>query len=259
VPQYTGVVHVHSTFSDGALSLEQVAALARAQQLDFVALGDHATHLTGDDIAKFSCMCADLSKDGLLLLPGLEFELEGRHVLAFGPEVLLRELDAPTVVKTPDQVRERGGLTVWAHPALTYAWNLREPLRLDYDGWEIWNSRVDGARPCLPLLAALRRAFGRGRGMIAIGGVDFHQGDHFPEPFVVVEGPSELTASALLEVLRLGHFETRGKCCKIDVRGQTTPLNSVLWPISAMKYVLTRMRGVLALARYKCLLALKRK
>lgn len=260
MPKYTGALHVHSAFSDGNLSLDQIADMARSQALDFIVLGEHANDLAPDEITSIARNCEALSGDGLLVVPGLEFELEGRHVIALGPEKLLRELEPAVVVNEPRKARAQGGVTIWAHPAVTFAWTLSKPLLLDYDGWEVWNRRAEGALPSLLLLGMLRKAMAEGRPLKALAGTDFHDGQRIPEPFVVVDGPPQLTATMLLEALRSGSYEIRGSTrygeCTIGPDGSVRPIGPALRLSSMMRYVLVRMRCVLALARHACLSAL---
>ncbi|MEI6499394.1 MAG: hypothetical protein WCP21_00045 [Armatimonadota bacterium] len=260
MPRYVGAFHVHSAFSDGNLSLEQLANVARAQQLDFVVCADHAPYLEADQVAALVQKCAELSDEALLLVPGLEFELEGRHVVALGPGALLGELEAGTVVGAPETVRARGGFTVWAHPAVTFAWTLGRPLQLAYDAWEVWNRRADGSSPCLPVLRALWKARRRGRPVLALAGTDFHKGDMIPGPFVVVEGPPELTVSAVLEALREGQYQIQGSggggSGAINARGEGEQPSLPIRLFSVARYALQRVHCVLALARYRCLAGL---
>jgi hypothetical protein len=245
--RYVGVFHVHSDFSDGALSLEQIAALARTQQLDFVVCADHAPYLDRGQIAGLVERCAALSGEGLLMAPGLEFELAGRHVVALGPGELLRELAAATVVREPQEVRRRGGFTIWAHPAVSFDWRLKRPMQLAYDAWEIWNRRADGNGPSQPLLMALRKAQSRGQRTQAFAGTDFHRGEALAGPFVALEMPAELTLPALLEALTQGRYQING--LPDQAPGALAEL------IGFMHYGVRRVYCVLALVRYRVLSA----
>ncbi|MFN8091344.1 MAG: PHP domain-containing protein [Vicinamibacteria bacterium] len=70
-----GVVHVHTTLSDGGGTPEEVVAAARAAGLSFVALSDHnnldAKPLEGEH-------------DGVLVLVGSELSTPAGHVLGLG-------------------------------------------------------------------------------------------------------------------------------------------------------------------------------
>ncbi|MGI5817371.1 MAG: PHP domain-containing protein [Armatimonadota bacterium] len=203
---FAGVLHVHSTFSDGTMALTEIREWAVAEQLDFVCISDHSEHLPND---RRSCLideCARLSGE-VLLLPGIEFAHSGRHVIAFGPDQCLMRLTDEEAVTQPETVRERGGMTIWAHPALTYSMSLRDGAAARYDGWEIWNLKVDGAFPNLPVMSLLEHT-GREPAILPFVGWDLHAdptGTTGPRVAVSVSD-DDLTRIALLESLRRGDF-----------------------------------------------------
>jgi hypothetical protein len=209
MPAYRGVLHVHSTLSDGVLTPEQVRDLAVSEGLDFVVLCEHAKFLPPGRFDEAVVECARLSNETFLLILGLEFEYQGRHVLLLGPPELLREADAETVGGRPEELRARGGLTIWAHPACTYRWTLRRGLAADYDGWEVWNSGFDGPLPSLPMLDLLRKRRRSGRRMLAFAGADFHERIHALTPITHADIDS-LALAALIDGLREGRCRASG-------------------------------------------------
>src|SRR5271163_2364068 len=85
-------LHTHSTFSDGSDTPEELAAKAHERGLHTIALTDHDTTLSHDDMARAT------ARYGIELIPGVEVSLrdnefplerEGRfvprnvHVLAY--------------------------------------------------------------------------------------------------------------------------------------------------------------------------------
>jgi hypothetical protein len=209
MPVYRGVLHVHSTLSDGTLTPEQVRDLAVSEGLDFVVLCEHASYVDPSRFDEALAECARLSDETFLLMLGLEFEYQGRHILLLGPPGLLREADAEAVGARPEELRARGGLTIWAHPACTYHWTLRPGMEADYDGWEVWNRGFDGAVPSLPMLALLRKRRRAGRRLRAFAGADLHQRDHRLTPLTQADIPC-LTPAALIEGLRHGRCRASG-------------------------------------------------
>jgi len=113
VPTYRGVLHVHSTLSDGALSPEAIRERAQSEKLDFVVLCEHAKCLVPRLFNEAVAECIRLSSETFLMMIGLEFEYHGRHILALGPPEAIGEVDAETVGGEPCEIRKRGGLTIW--------------------------------------------------------------------------------------------------------------------------------------------------
>lgn len=208
MPLVRGLLHVHSTLSDGVLTPVQLRDLARASGYRFVVLCEHTKWLTTDKRAAAIEECRQLSDVGFLCLLGLECSYEGRHVLLLGPADLLIQAEDETAVLHPESLRDAGGLTIWAHPAATSFWTLRRGIAADYDGWEVWNQYADGPIPSFPTLKLLRRERLRGRNLLALGGTDFHRpARHGFFPTLIMQLP-ELSGPAVMEALRTGAFRT---------------------------------------------------
>ncbi len=192
-----GVIHCHSTHSDGTGTVAQIAAAARRAGLDYVLLTDHDT-----------LAAADRGEEGwygsTLLLAGCEVSpRRENHYLAFG----LREpIDHRGM--TPGQIVERvaagGGFGFLAHPFSKGSERFKRggagmPWRdLDatgYTGIELWSfvtdsaERVNSVRELLSFIVrpgrfldhppqrnldAWDRLCARRR-CVALGGVDAHQ------------------------------------------------------------------------------------
>src|SRR5690606_27132580 len=84
----TGIVHVHSEYShDGRDTLGHLARLSARRGIGFVGLTDHAEDLDAGRFAECLGHCAEASRLGARLIPGLEFRFAGYpglHLLAFG-------------------------------------------------------------------------------------------------------------------------------------------------------------------------------
>src|SRR3954451_13166624 len=105
----TGVLHVHSNYSDGTGTVPEIAAAARANAVDFVLLTDHDT-LAARDRGEEGW------HDGVLMLVGEEGSPHREnHYLAFGLERPIdhRGLSAPEIV---DGVNEEGGFGFLSPP-----------------------------------------------------------------------------------------------------------------------------------------------
>ena len=143
-----GVLHVHSTYSDGSGSVEEITRVAQAQGLDFVILTDHNT-LEGRRRGKAGW------HGKTLLLIDEEISTAAGHCLALGlpEEAKSRESAAWTV----QEVRRQGGLAFIAHPF----WRKKpwdEPEIGGITGLEIYNG-VEDVSDENPLLLALSTLF----------------------------------------------------------------------------------------------------
>ena len=101
-----GVVHVHTTLSDGGGTPEEVVAEARRAGLGFVALTDH----NNLDAKRFEGY-----HDGVLVLVGTEISTSAGHLVALGiPDPAYRFSGDPK--DALDDVLDAGGVAFAAHP-----------------------------------------------------------------------------------------------------------------------------------------------
>ncbi len=103
-----GVFHLHSLFSDGLGTVEDICRDARAQDLDFVILTDHGRPNPGSSAA------TAWSHD-TLLIGASEFSLHAGHMAAAGyrvPEYIF----PPEAQEAIDEVERDGGVTFISHP-----------------------------------------------------------------------------------------------------------------------------------------------
>ncbi len=117
----SGIVHVHTTLSDGGGTPEEVIRAAQAVGLDFVVISDHNVV----DGLPFEGI-----HDGVVVLVGTEVSTVLGHVLGLG-------LDEDPVFRFPreglgdlEDVRDLGGFSFAAHP-----WSSRADLR--WTGWDL--------------------------------------------------------------------------------------------------------------------------
>ncbi len=134
---YRGDCHLHTVYSDGKRTLEQLAALARAAGLDFINSSDHNTNGAHAYLGPYA-------DDDLLILTGEEITTRNGHFLAIG-------VDGGTWIdwryrarddafeRFARQVRRAGGIVVPAHP---YGTSLASQWKFGYDdadAIEVWN------------------------------------------------------------------------------------------------------------------------
>jgi len=127
-----GVYHMHSRFSDGRKTVDEIAAVAAAAKLDFLIFTDHGK-------PNVASLDAQGRKSGVLVLAGSELSVNRGHLVALA-------FDRPAAGRTfsPDaeiaaaEVRALNGFTVIAHPYAKIRWSWGGPA--DYAGLEI----IDG-------------------------------------------------------------------------------------------------------------------
>jgi hypothetical protein len=137
--EYVGMMHIHSTYSDGSRPISEIAAIASDVNLDFLCFTDHNT-LAGkhDGLEGWH--------NDILVIIGYEINdaQDLNHFLAFNiDKELPSDLKATEYVR---RVKELDGLGIIAHPhekrkAMKayppYPWDAWDTH--DYHGLEIWN------------------------------------------------------------------------------------------------------------------------
>jgi len=137
--EVVGVIHIHSVYSDGSKTIEEIAEIGEKAGLDFLMFTDHNTlQPLYDGKQRY------FGKTAVIIGYEIEDEKDENHYLAFGlQEVLPKDLSSSEYVA---KVRENGGLGIIAHPdeirnALpqypSYPWTDKEAA--GYDAIEIWN------------------------------------------------------------------------------------------------------------------------
>ena len=138
--EYVGNLHVHTLYSDGGATTQEIARKAAEKGLDFIALNDHA-HMTD---------ALHLSDEGfygkVLVMVGLELGVRYHHYLAYD----IRERDSRhnlSAQETINVVNDQGGFGFLAHPfekgmpfaekSIAYTWN--DLSVTGYSGLCIWN------------------------------------------------------------------------------------------------------------------------
>lgn len=184
--------HVHTRDSaDGCSSLEDLAAAAKEQGLDGIAVTDHNL-----------CTPCPESMAGVLLIPGCEISTRAGHITGLflhrpvDPEILCALPEPETAVAA---IREAGGVAVLAHPFQRPGAG-KQQYSFCVDGVETAN-----ARACLKVKDANEKAqrLSAERGLICIGGSDAHHVSEVGNAFTRVES-SRCTIDALRQAVLEG-------------------------------------------------------
>lgn len=158
-----GDTHAHTLHSDGVLGIDELAGLAAAQGLDFLAVTDHNT------VSHHPHLAAAGARQGITLLPGQEVTTDLGHANVFGDTGWIDfRTDADSWLA---QAEEGGGVLSVNHPLATdCAWELpfagRRPRHA-----ELWHHTWTDRRHGAPL--AWSRAWRPD--VIPLGGSDFHR------------------------------------------------------------------------------------
>ncbi len=116
-----GVVHVHTTASDGGGTPEEVIAAARAAGLSFIGISDHNN---------LEAKAFEGYRDGVLVLVGAELSTPAGHLLGLGLDRDPAYRFNGDGLDALEDVRDLGGLAFAAHP-----FSSRADLR--WAGWDL--------------------------------------------------------------------------------------------------------------------------
>ena len=156
---WPGDLHTHTEHSDGEQSVLEVAHLAGAQGLAFLAVTDHNT------VSHYADLPAAAALSSVVLLEGQEVTTDRGHANAIGTSDWV-DFRAP-VEAWRASAEAGGGLLTVNHPlAGDCAWRLAEPPP---------GTLVEAWHGLAAFLTDHALAWTRERGGIAIGGSDYHR------------------------------------------------------------------------------------
>lgn len=196
---YSGGLHIHTVHSDGALTVAEVSARARAAGLDFIAVTDHnnTTHQT-----------EAIPDDGVLRIVGEEITTPGGHASAWGLGGIRGDIDFrvlpgdPRIAELVRAVNARGALFSINHPSAACAgcgWEHAVPEGVM--GIEITNgNHAEMAQA----IATWDRLLKDGRRIVAVGSSDWHRGANPIDLASVRVWADELSTRAILAGIRAG-------------------------------------------------------
>lgn len=206
---YRGDCHLHTVHSDGRRTPAELAAAARAANLDFIVSTEHNT-------TSAHAVWGEHAGDDLLILNGEEITTRNGHCLALGTDPgtwidwRYRARDG-VFGRFTQRVRGAGGLVVPAHPHCPFVgcqWRFGFE---EADAIEVWNGpwtvddEVSVAAWDSMLVSAARSRHARGRAWIpAMGSSDAHnqrQAVGHPHTVVLADG---LERHAVLDGIRAG-------------------------------------------------------
>jgi hypothetical protein len=193
------LLHNHSTWSDGELSLKEVAQVGERLGASAVVMSEHDFDFTPQKWEEYKEACRLASTAACLLIPGIEYSSpdDDIHVVTVG--AVSYHGARRDLVATLAAVRSEGGASVFAHPRRRNSLSKITPeLLQQIDAIEIWNRKADGF---LPVRAYF--LFAKFRGLAATVGMDLHtRRQLFPMWNVITCGPGPLDGRVVASALR---------------------------------------------------------
>lgn len=198
-----GVLHIHSTHSDGEFSIAELRDLYVDAGCRFACITDHADSFDEERLAAYLRDCEHQSDERFRFIPGLEYTCEDRmHILGYGATTLIDSVDPETVI---ERIVDLGGVAVIAHPK-DNAFAGIEQFQVLPDGIEVWNSKYDGRYAPRPAtFALLGRLRARRPAMRAFYGQDLHWRRQYRGLLTMVTGDRN-DREAVLSDLRRGDY-----------------------------------------------------
>jgi hypothetical protein len=189
------LAHAHTIWSyDGTLTIEQWRELARQRAIDAVLFAEHEeTGWTSDRYALYATACARASTPELALIPGIEFNQDGYHVLCYGLREWPRRPSSSEELAAA--VHRQGCFLCLAHPA-RYEWSYPDSLLRVVDAVEVWNSNW----VCEGTFGPHPRSLELARGKPMLAGQDVHQPKHLSALYI------RTTSDDVLADLQVGRY-----------------------------------------------------
>jgi hypothetical protein len=195
--------HVHSSWSyDAQWSLRDIASAFRRRRYDVVLMAEHDRSFDEHKWADYRLACQEASTDGILLVPGIEYEDSDGvvHIPVWGDQVPFLGAGRPTL-EVLRCARAANAIAVLAHPWRRDAISRYRP---EWGGLlsaiEIWNRKYDGVAPSRQL-----RQFADRENVEPFVSLDFHNRHQFFPLAMSITLAGEPSPAAVVEAIRDGH------------------------------------------------------
>lgn len=189
--EYKTDLHIHSHCSfDSEVGPKEIVKLARKRGLSIIAITDHETIAGGLEVRD----CARQTGNGLLVIVGTEITTEHGDVLGL---FLEEEIRSRRFCEVVEEIREKGGLSVLAHPMRGRVREGLEILAGSVDAIETLNARCSKMENCLAERLAIRL------GKRGLTGSDAHEPQEIGRVYGTLSDDDLPKASALTREMML--------------------------------------------------------
>ncbi len=198
-----GALHVHSTYSDGEFTLEELRRTYLTEGCSFVCITDHAEYFDSESVRAYAEDLERHSDREFCFINGLEYRCDrDMHILGYGASALAGTTDPEGVIR---HIESQGAIAVIAHPKDEFfPWI--EGFRILPKGIETWNSKYDGRYAPRPgTFALLQRLRLRAPEMRAFYGQDLHWKKQFRGLRVAIDCEAR-DPSLILAALAAGKY-----------------------------------------------------
>jgi len=206
-------LHVHTREAEPSITYSARDMIVRAARAGYrvLSITNHDTITYNDDLASFA------RDHDVLLIPGVEATVEGRHVLVYNADV---EADKLRTFADLRRYRTPEWLVAAPHPLFPASYCLRERLWQEIDLFDaiefshFYTPRIDFNRPAVKLAAAV--------GLPLLGTSDSHLDEQFGTTFSLIE--ADLSVESVLAAVKHGRLSivsrplTLGRCLSIVAR-----------------------------------------
>jgi predicted metal-dependent phosphoesterase TrpH len=206
-------LHVHTQEGEAPITYDAREIITRAAREGYRVLS-----ITNHDTITFNAELAAYAHDhGVLLIPGVEATVEGRHVLVYNADV---EADKLRTFADLRRYRTPDWLIAAPHPFFPASYCLRERLWQEIDLFDaiefshFYTPRVDFNRAAVKLAGAV--------GLPLMGTSDSHLDEQFGTTFSLIE--SDLSVDSVLSAIKRGRLGivsrplSVGRCISILAR-----------------------------------------
>jgi len=219
-------LHVHTREAEPSIAYGARDIIVRAARAGYRVLG-----ITNHDTITYSADLVSFARDhDVLLIPGVEATVEGRHVLVYNADV---EADKLRTFADLRRYRTPEWLVAAPHPLFPASYCLREKLWQQIDLFDaiefshFYTPRIDFNRPAVKLAAAL--------GLPLLGTSDSHLDEQFGTTFSLIE--ADLSVESVLAAVKQGRLGIVSRPLTL-----TRCLSIMAWQASARLSARARLR-----------------